>query len=499
MANRIRPVDEKVETVRIALKQINVAEAARQAEIPESTLRYDLNKLEQALPEVLANQAPGPKVQSQVADGTQKVEPIQKAAPCPECGGKVRKNGTYWVLNWVLMLMMGWVGVQKELLQRWRCKECGYEVVTPERSRQAEARQGWWHQVNRLIALSRFKLRLSVRLTQTLVEFVYARKVSVGHITRLTQRTGTRAQGRLAKLKQCRQAVSQFLLFDETFPKMKDRSYSLGVAICEHGLIRSVRCITQKAQDIPAQLGDIVGEYFQPTYFLTDLDLFYHKYMKDAGLNLTHLRDKVHLIRQIVRLFEQAIRDTTLDVPKGLPLKERKKQLKLKRRLLHKRLQPLLKLVFKAFSPGHEGVCVLLLEAIISQLQDPTFITQTTSVQNLSRRLQRFVNKHGDTINLLLQLSVEQGTPTTTNSLESKNSILKPFSRIAKFFPKPTTCEPFFCGVALVDNFDVKTRGVNKGANAMQRAQINLDDFGATDFFSAVGLPKPQISLANIT
>ena len=49
MANRIRAVDEKIEPIRIALKQINVAEAARQAEIPESTLRYDLNKLEQAL------------------------------------------------------------------------------------------------------------------------------------------------------------------------------------------------------------------------------------------------------------------------------------------------------------------------------------------------------------------------------------------------------------------------------------------------------------------
>ncbi len=494
-------MDEKVESARIALKQINVAEAARQAEIPESTLRYDLNKLEQALPEVLANQPPGPKAQSQqVADGTEKeVEQAQKPDPCPECGGKVRKNGTYWVLNWVLMLTMGWLGVQKELLQRWRCKGCGHEVVTPERARQAKARQAWWQQVNRLIVLSRFKLRLSVRLTQILVKFVYARKVSVGHIERLTQRTGKRAQGALAKLKQCRQAVAQFLLFNETFPKMKERSYSLGVAICEHGLIRSVRCVTQKAKDILAQLGDVVGEYFQPTYFLTDLDVFYHKYMQEAGLNLTHLRDKVHLIRQIVRLFEQAIRDVTLDVPKGLPLPERKKQLKLKRHLLHKRLQPLLKLVFKAFSPGYEGVCVLMLEAIISQLQDPTVIIQTVSIQTLSSRLQRFVNKHGDTINLLLQLSVEQGTPTTTNSLESKNSILKPFSRIAKFFPKSTTCEPFFCGVALMENFDVKTRGLNKGTNAMQRAQINLDDFGATDFFSAVGLSEPQISLANTT
>jgi hypothetical protein len=493
-------VDEKVESVKLALRQINVAEAARQAGVPESTLRYDLDKLDKALPEVLVNQAPGPKPQQGgAADAREESSQPEKSVTCPECGGQVKKNGCYWVLNWVLMLTMGWQGLQKALIQRWRCKECGHELISSERVRQAEARQAWWHQVNRLIALSRFKLRLSVRLTQILVKFVYAKAVSVGHIERVTWQAGRQAKGALDKLKQCRQAVAQFLLFDETFPKMKERGYSLGMAICEHGLIRSVRCVTQKAKDIPAQLRDVVGVHFQPTYFLTDLDVLYHKYMQAAGLNLIHLRDKVHLIRQIVRLFDQAIRDVTLDVPKGLPLRERKKQRQLKRRLLHKRLQPLLALVFKAFTPGYEGVCVLILEGLISQLQDPTVIIQTASVQTLSRRLQRFVNKHGDTINLLLQLSVQQNTPTTTNSLESKNSLLKPFSRIAKFFPKPTTCETFFCGVALMENFDLKTRGSNKGTCAMQRAEINLEDFGATDFFSAVGLPEPQISFANGT
>ena len=140
-----------------------------------------------------------------------------------------------------------------------------------------------------------------------------------------------------------------------------------------------------------------------------------------------------------------------------------------------------------------------MLEGAISQLHDPTVIIQTASVQLLARRLQRFLNKHGDAINLLLQLSIEQGTPTTTNSLESKNGILKPFSLIAKFFPKPITCQSFFAGVALMENFDIKTRGPNKGTSAMQRAKIDLQDFGATDFFSAVGLPKPQLSLACIT
>ena len=221
--------------------------------------------------------------------------------------------------------------------------------------------------------------------------------------------------------------------------------------------------------------------------------------MKAAGLRLTHLRDLVHLIRQIVRLFDEAVRDVTLDVPKGLSVQERKKQRQLKRRLLRKRLRPLLELVFKAFSPGYESVCVLMLEGVVDQLRDPAYIIQTTSVQTLARRLQRFINKHGDSINLLLQLAVEEGTPTTTNSLESKNSIFKPFSRIAKFFSVPKCCQSFFAGVALMENFDVKTRGSNQGTSAMQRAGINLDDFGATDFFCAVGLPEPQISLVWIT
>jgi hypothetical protein len=431
MANRIRPLDEKVQPVRIALRQINVEAAARQAEVPASTLRYDLRKVEAALPEVLANHPPGPKPRD-LSIVSNLSRPAAASSVCPKCGGKVRKNGTYQVLNWLLMLTMGWLGIQTVCIQRRRCQACGYEVVSPERARQAEARQAWWRQVARLIGLSRFKLGLSVRKTQLLVGFVYARQVSVGYVERLTNRVGQRAQGVLNKLNQCRQHVAHFLLYDETFPKMSKQFYSLGVGICEYGLIRSVRCIRQKAQDIPAQLRAVVGEHFHPTYFLTDLDGLYQEYMTKAGLSLTHLRDKVHLIRQIVRLFDEAVREVTLEVPKGLPMKERKRQLQLKRRLLWKRLHPLLTLAFKAFSPGYESVCVLMLEGLVSRLQDPALIIQTASVQSLARRLQRFLNKHGDTINRLLQLSVEQGAPTTTNALESKNSIFKPFSRIAK-------------------------------------------------------------------
>ncbi len=499
MANRPRSIEEKIQSVEVALGYINIEAAAREAGTLASTLRYDLKKVKDALPEVLVNQLPGPKPQNERNEATVIASRCEESTACPKCGGKTTKNGTYRVLNWFLMLTLGWLGIQRVLIQRRRCKVCGHEVVSSERARQAEARKAWWNQVNRLVCLCRFKLRLSVRMIQILVKFVYARSLSIGHIERLTQRVGNRAGASLKRLSKCRQAVARFLLFDETYPKMKERVYSLGVAICEHGLIRSVRCILSKAKDITAQLRDVVGENYQPEYFLTDLDLMFNKYMKAAGLKLSHLRDLVHLIRQIVRLFEEAIRDVTLDVPKGLPLSIRKKQLQLKRKLLRKCLKPYLYIVFKVFSPGHEGVCVLSLEGVVSHLQNPSCIIQTVSVQNLACRLNRFIKKHGDAINKLLELHVEQGTPTTTNALESKNGIFKPFSRLAKFFSNPKRCQSLFAGVAMYENFDIKTRGVNKGTSAMQRAKINMDDFGPIDFFSAVGLPKPQISLSVIT
>lgn len=499
MANRTRSINDKAKSVKVALGYINIEAAARETATPASTLRYDLNRVKEALYKVLANRKPGPKPQNKSNEAAVIASPPEKPTVCPECGCKATKNGTYLVLNWLLMLTLGWLGIQQVRIQRRRCKGCGYELISLERARQAEARKAWKNQVNRLVCLGRFKLRLSVRLIQILVQFVYARPVSIGHIERLTQQVGSRAEAALNRLSKCRQAIARFLLYDETFPKMKERVYSLGVAICEHGLIRSVSCILSKAKDITAQLHGIVGEHFQPEYFLTDLDLMFNKYMKAAGLKLCHLRDRVHLIRQIIRLFEEAIRDVMLDVPKGLAMKLRKKQLKLKRKLLRKCLTPYLYLIFKAFSPGHESVCVLTLEGVVSQLQDPACIIQATSIQKLSVRLNRFIKKHGEAINKLLELHVKHGTPTTTNALESKNGIFKPFSRSAKFFSNPERCQSLFAGVALYENFDIKTRGVNKGTSAMQRAQINLDDFGATDFFSTVGLPKPQISLPGIT
>jgi len=75
------------------------------------------------------------------------------------------------------------------------------------------------------------------------------------------------------------------------------------------------------------------------------------------------------------------------------------------------------------------------------------------------------------------------GFPPTANALESKNGIFKPFGRSAKFFSNLQRCQSLFAGIALYENFEIKTRGVNKGTSTMQWAEINPDGFGSTDFF----------------
>jgi hypothetical protein len=254
-----------------------------------------------------------------------------------------------------------------------------------------------------------------------------------------------------------------------------------------------VRTIRSKAKDIPAQLHQVIGEHYHPENFLTDLDVTYGEYLKRTHLTMQHLRDIVHLMRQIARMFDDAVKEVTLDVPKGLPQKERQKQRNLKQRLLRKRLKPILAIAFRAFAPGNEAICWLMLEGTAALLRDPKLIIQTESVRRLANRMDRFIKKHGPAINILMEMAVQKGTPKTTNSLESKNALFKPFSLIAKSF-RLQTASNFFAGVALMENFDVKSRGVHQGTSAIQRAEINLDDLGAADFFSAVALEKSQIS-----
>jgi hypothetical protein len=102
--------------------------------------------------------------------------------------------------------------------------------------------------------------------------------------------------------------------------------------------------------------------------------------------------------------------------------------------------------------------------------------------------LTKFFVKHGATLEFQFEQKALVGLVCTSNLLESKNSIFKLFGRIAQSFQRSETCEWFWNGVALMENFDVKQRGPHAGTSAMERAGINLDDLGAQSFFEAVGL-----------
>lgn len=128
----------------------------------------------------------------------------------------------------------------------------------------------------------------------------------------------------------------------------------------------------------------MIGEHYHPEHFLTDLEVTYNEYLARAGLCLKHLHDLVHLMRQIGRMFDDAVKEVTLDVRKGLSQKERQSQRHLKQRLLRKRLKPILATAFKAFAPDYESVCLLMLEGVVTQLRDPQLILQTESVQCLA-------------------------------------------------------------------------------------------------------------------
>jgi hypothetical protein len=78
------------------------------------------------------------------------------------------------------------------------------------------------------------------------------------------------------------------------------------------------------------------------------------------------------------------------------------------------------------------------------------------------------------------------------------DSLFKPFSRMVEYFPRQRSCQTFFAGVALMENFDVKTRGRHDGPSEVQRAEVDLAEFSAADFFEGVGIPPPQISIAGI-
>lgn len=507
MANKKILTEEKVEIMRQCLTLENVKEAAGVHGVSPGVIYHWLNeKVLPTLPKILANEKPGPKSEKKVKEKKQSTSSTSsirgvvndgRPEQCSKCGSsRVWKNGLYLIINWVSFLCFAWFSGAKISIQRYRCAECGHEIPSSDRLKQAEARRKGWIKIWRLISFSKFKLGLSHRKAQLLAQFVYGKKLSIAFVNTVTQTISHRAKNIIRKLADCRQKVARIMMGDETFPKIIDRealrakAKSVGIVICEFGLIRGVKSVSNCGWHMKQLFKEAVGKCFHPEFFLSDYQVQYPTIVRQVLEGVQHLKDFVHTLRIIDRYFQEAIRDVKLDVLKGLSIKERRKQHKLKKRLLRKQLKPILLLLFKAFAPGYESVAFIYIEGALSQLQDPNFVIQNESVQVLHRKLTRFFKKHGKILAFQLEQKALANLVSTSNALESKNSIFKPFTRNAKSFQRPETCENFMNGVALMENFDVKTRGKNAGTSAIQRAGISLNDLEATNFFEAVGLGR---------
>jgi len=514
VANRIIPTETKVNVMNQCLTLQNIELVAKESGVaPNSIRNWFATKVLPGLPEALAKENPGPKPNAvstrpalpalagrpgSVSKGKRaalSAEVEERPDHCPYCqSSRVWKNGRYWVINWLAFLSVRWFSQKRVAIQRHHCGTCGREIGSLQRQRLAQARRQGWQFFKQLAAFSKFKLGLSNRRTALLAAFAFGRAVSATFVSDVTRAVGQKAQAMLQRIANCRQKAARILMGDETFPRILDwqslraKGHSLGVAICESGLIRGVKVVRNQARDLGALFKGVVGKWFQPQYFLSDFDVHFPKIVCQAVEGIRLLKDFVHAERIISRYFDVAVRQVTLGVPKGTSLKERQKQRDLKRRLLRKRLEPVRALFIKAFQPGYESVAFLYIEGALARLQDPHIVIQTESVCSLHKQLTKFFAKHGATLEFQFEQKALVGLVCTSNLLESKNSIFKMFAHVAQSFQRSETCEWFWSGVALMENFDVKQRGLHQGASAMERAEINLNDLGAHSFFEAVGL-----------
>jgi hypothetical protein len=372
-----------------------------------------------------------------------------------------------------------------ESVQRFVCNTCKKPILSPEHVALKNIKVSVKLFVNKFICLLRFKEGLSIRSISRIAGFAFGINASLGYISKFTNAIGRKAEQKIKTLSLCKATKKAITaIIDETFPKIFHKSVSLGLVICEYGLIRNVGCVKKTSTSIKGIVRQCIGTSFQPIFLLGD---FLHAY-KNAGekLGLIRLYDFVHAARHIykqVRIHIGKIQLTLKD-RKKLSAKKRKELLKLKKKLLKKQVIPITRTLFKGFKKQYRSVGRLYILGALGELERLT--EQFPSLAPLYKAIEKFVNKYLDT--WCYQMEIAHLVPTTSNSIESKNSILKRFARRIKAFPSKTSLVRYFSAVALWENFDIKERGPYKGTSAIQRAGIDLNDFDATNFFEAVGL-----------
>lgn len=221
-------------------------------------------------------------------------------------------------------------------------------------------------------------------------------------------------------------------------------------------------------------------------YFLSDYDNLYPVVVKDVVAKIIIMKDFVHTIRQFYKDQKTAINKVKVNGISHLSKEKQKAIIDLKKSLLRKRMNKVLYKMKKGFKRNYASVGTIYIEGSLCELKDLS--EQLPSLAGFYKKIEKFVKKYIDTWAIQMETSKKEGIPTSSNIVESKNSIFKSFIKKAKCFSNTENMEGFFAAVALFQNFDIKTRGMNKGTSAITRAGIDLNELNAKDFFEAIDL-----------
>jgi hypothetical protein len=127
-----------------------------------------------------------------------------------------------------------------------------------------------------------------------------------------------------------------------------------------------------------------------------------------------------------------AINKITVSGISSLTKEKQKAITDLKKRLLAKQVNRILYRLRKGFKARYASVGTIYMEGALVDLKELSI--KFPSLGNFYKKTKKFINKYIDVWAVQMDISAKEGIPTTSNILESMNSIFKAFIKKAKCY-----------------------------------------------------------------